>query len=314
MLAAAALAWSLPATILASEPLPVSPTDSQPQGPSLNEVTAEPAAPMRVVFWVGDMPESRIAYELALLEQMLEHTRDEYGGYQLEFDRLLRSQERLARDLASGEGVHVLNGPGWTSAAPTGAIPDIAIIPIPLVKGLLGYRQCIIRREDKARFSAIRTEKALKQVHMGLGQGWLDNDILRHNGFTVEGAPELEKLYHMLKRGRFDCLPLGVGEAAGSLAENDPDNELIIAENLLLFYPLPVFMQVSGTDSLLAKRLEEGLRAMQKDGTFDQLFDKHYSDDIARMHSPDIRVFRFENPLLPPHLQHIGRDLVEVGK
>lgn len=312
LFAALALAWPLSATTLAADTPPTATGSHQSHA---NEPAGQPSKPpVSVSFWVGDTPEARSAYERELIKEILEHTRDQFGGYELKIDRMPRSQERLARDLSRGDGNFVINGPGWSTAAPTGATPDATIIEIPLVKGLLGYRQCIIRRSDEARFAELRTWDALQEIRMGQGQTWLDHTILEQNGFTVLGAPDIEKLYYMLKRGRFDCLPLGIGEAAGSLADNDKDNELTIAADLLLFYPLPVFMQVSGRDSPLAKRLETGLRTLQNNGVFDQLFDKHYRDEIIAMNAPDVRVFRLENPLLPRSLRHVGQDLIKSAK
>lgn len=266
---------------------------------------------MQVIFWVGDMPKSRVQYERGLIQLVLEGTRDDFGDYTLELDRDLRSLERLARELTNGEGLHILNGPGWSFSPSEVAAADTRIIPIPLAKGLLGYRQCIIRRADKEKFSAISSDDELKQFTMGLGQGWLDITILRHNGYKAIEAPDLDKLYYMLKRQRFDCLPLGINEAESSLAGHDKNNELMIAKDLLLFYPLPVFMQVSGKDSRLARRMEQGLRELQEDGTLDRFFHEHYQDELNQMQSAEMRVFRLDNPLLPAELQDIGTSLIQ---
>lgn len=272
------------------------------------DVTVKPVT--QIIFWVGDMPQPRVDYEQEILLAALERT-PEFGDYVLELDYELRSQERLAREITKGEGLHILNGPGWSFTPEEKDAIDTRIIPIPLVNGLLGYRECIIRRADRDKFAAITTEEDLQEISMGLGQGWLDTEIMRQNGYAVVGAPDLHKLYDMLKRERFDCLPLGIGEAEGSLAEHDPENQLMIAEQMLLFYPLPVFMQVSGKTSALANRMEKGLRLLQQDGTLARIFHKHYHSQLQRMQSPEMRVFRLENPLLPAELQSIGTTLIK---
>ncbi len=301
--------WATATLICGLSALSIIPASASPTE-SANTTPPDSGEPAQVIFWVGDMPQSRIRYEKELIRQALERTREEYGDYSLELDRQLRSQERLAREITNGEGLHILNGPGWSFTPSEEDAIDTRIIPIPLAKGLLGYRQCIIRRDNRKKFDEIDSEAELKQFTMGLGQGWLDNSILRHNGFKVIEAPDLNKLYYMLKRRRFDCLPLGIGEAKGSLAEHDQNGELMIAENLLLFYPLPVYMQVGGKNSPLAQRMEQGLTELLQDGTLDRLFHAHYQDEIQQMQSPEIRVFRLENPLLPPELQDVGTTLI----
>jgi hypothetical protein len=303
-------AWATATLVCGLSALSIMPASASPNEPA-STIPPTSEKPAQVIFWVGDIPQSRIRYEQELIRQTLERTREEFGDYSLKLDRQLRSQERLAREITGGEGLHILNGPGWSFTPSEENAIDTRIIPIPLAKGLLGYRQCIIRRDNKEKFDEIDSEIELRKITIGLGQGWLDNSILRHNGFKVIEAPDLNKLYYMLKRRRFDCLPLGIGEAQGSLVEHDQNGELMIAEELLLFYPLPVYMQVGGKNSPLARRMEQGLTELQQDGTMDQLFHTYYQDEVKQMQSPEMRVFRLENPLLPPELQDIGTDLIQ---
>jgi hypothetical protein len=258
------------------------------------------------------MPEARILYEAKLVRLALERTEQRFGPFELAVDRQLRSQERLARDITNDQTVHILSGPGWSSSAPDPTGIDMRVIQVPLAKGLLGYRQCIIRRQDETTFASIDSLSALKTFSVGLGDDWLDKDIFDHNGFTTVEAPDIEKLYYMLKRGRFDCLPLGIGEAEGSLAEHNAEGELMIADDLLFFYPLPVLVQVGGRDSELAQRIEQGLALMQQDGSFDAVFWAHQGGTIEQIRSPGNRVFRLHNPYIADELRHLGLEFLDV--
>ena len=51
-----------------------------------------------------------------------------------------------------------------------------------------------------------------------------------------------------------------------------PEQEFMIEDSLMLHYPAPIYFFVNKKNTLLASRIERGLRIAMNDGSFDQLF------------------------------------------
>jgi hypothetical protein len=54
----------------------------------------------------------------------------------------------------------------------------------------------LIRKEDQAKFSAIKTLADLRKNTIGQGAGWLDVKILKHNGFNVVTGSDYDGLFN----------------------------------------------------------------------------------------------------------------------
>ena len=234
-----------------------------------------------------------------LFEEALTRTSAKWGPY------VLRSvpevpRNRQIRELGAGKGT--------TTLAILGTAHDIGEylrpILIPIDKGLVGYRVLLIRRGEQERFSAVRTAVDLKTFTFGQNFSWDDVDILRANGLTVQAGDDFEGLFQMLARGRFDALPRGIGETQTEFSQRkDAYPDLQIEKSLLIHYPLPVYIwfQRSPAGSRLSARLEEGLRSMIADGTYDAIFYKYYHAALADLDLAHRRVLQLDNPLLPPN-------------
>lgn len=232
-----------------------------------------------------------------LFDEALTRTSAKWGSY------VLRTvpevpRNRQIRELGAGKGS--------TTLAILGTAHDIGEylrpILIPIDKGLVGYRLLLIRRGDQERFSAVRTVADLKTFSFGQNFSWDDVGILRANGLAVQASEDFEGLFQMLNRGRFDALPRGLGEIQREFDGRKvlyPD--LQIETTLLIHYPLPVYIwfQRSPAGAKLSARLEEGLRAMIADGTYDAIFRKYYRANLAELDVAHRRVLQLDNPLLP---------------
>lgn len=174
-------------------------------------------------------------------------------------------------------------------------------VRIPLVKGLLGHRVLIIRKEDQDKFAAVNTIKDLQQYTAGQGHDWPDTKILRANQFTVVTTSTYDGLFEMLSAQRFDFFPRGINEAWQEIEAQENSN-MIVENNILLYYPSPIYFFVNNHDKLLAKRLEKGLKLSLADGSFDQLFYSYHAHKkmfaIGRLNQR--KFITLSNPLLPP--------------
>lgn len=237
-------------------------------------------------------------YVHALLDEALSRTQGKYGPYAITpVPELPRN--RLVRVLEAGTGRINLAILGTAH----GVGRKLRPILIPVDKGLVGYRLMLIRGARQAEFDRVRSIADLKRFSFGQDFTWDDVDILKANGLTVQTGEDFEGLFQMLMRNRFDVFPRGLGEIGREFEEHGglyPD--LRIEKGLLLHYPLPVYFWFSrnARGEALAARLEEGLRAMVADGTFDRIFWKFNRATLRGLDLDHRRVLELANPLLPP--------------
>ena len=264
--------------------------------------------PTVAIFWNGDMTQERVQHESEVIKLALEKSRDKYGDYVFRINSTLLSNQRVERELRDGDTINLTSSPIWMINEREN--PPLVVIPIPIARGLLGYRKCIVRKADLPRFANIKTVEDLRELTAGLVGTWTDVDIFEGAGLSWQGGKTIEQLHSMLVRSRFDYLPLGSIEVEQSL-ENSPYREqLAIVPDLIIYYPLPVLVQVSVNRPLLAERIEYGLRKSQADGSLDKLFDKHYAPVVHNLRSGKMRVIRLKNPHLPAFADDPGPTMV----
>ena len=100
------------------------------------------------------------------------------------------------------------------------------IVPIPINRGIVGYRIFLIRKASRNDFARITNLADLLETGFKAGQGrWTDVDILRDNGIDVVVGNNYEGLFSMLMEKRFDFFPRGINEAFEEL-ENEFDNAI----------------------------------------------------------------------------------------
>lgn len=148
---------------------------------------------------------------------------------------------------------------------------DLWPVRVSLLRHLNDYRVFLIRAEDRERFAAIRTLDQLRALKAGAGINWPSTEILRANQIPVVTSIAYEYLFPMLRAGRFDYMPRGSYEVYHEVKANE-QHKLAIEETIFLHYPVPFYFFVSRDNAALGQRVERGLRAAIKDGSFDKLF------------------------------------------
>jgi hypothetical protein len=175
------------------------------------------------------------------------------------------SQTRAARELELGNIDFIWTG---TSAEYEQRFHAVGI---PVLRGLDGYRICIINPNRQSAFSAVQTLEDLQQFTIGQDPGWSDVKILEGAGFEVITAP-YDSLFNMVERDRFDCFLRGVHEAPTEAAKQPG---LAVERDLLIVYPFTSFFFVNKGDLSLAADLENGLKNAYEDGSFMAHFNNH---------------------------------------
>lgn len=252
--------------------------------------------------------DSQYMYDYDLLRLALEKTRNEYGPYELRSSEVGMSQARAAEEISAGSGKATIFARSTTPEHETRMLP----IRIPLDKGLISYRIFLIREEDQWRFSSVRTLDDLRKLSVGSYTTWADTKILRDNGFNVVTGESYEGLFKMLVANRFDFFSRSVDEAYREYEERKEQLPTMKVEDaLLLHFPTTryFFVQRSANGEKLAKRVEQGLNLMIKDGSFDVLFRKYKEPLIERAHLKTRRLFRIPNPHLSPETPLARKEL-----
>ena len=240
----------------------------------------------------------RYLYHWEILRTALEKTTPKWGPWHLVPSELM-TEQRQASELKNATGKLTVMYLSTTPDFEKTLIP----IRIPVDRNLGGYGVLLIRKDDQKRFNAVRSLSDLRRFSYGLGLGWIDVGILRANKFKVVTGSSYDGLFEMLAHRRFDVFLRGAVEVLDEYeGRKEALPDLHIEENLILYYPLPMYFWFSRTDEgrRLAARAEEGMRMMLADGTYDAVFDKYQRHKIERLRLKDRRILRIANPNVGP--------------
>jgi ABC-type amino acid transport substrate-binding protein len=236
------------------------------------------------------------AYQFELLDTALQRSVSKYGPYKEEPYLETMSAGRDQIEGPRGEFINLLIANVGIAALDDGMIH----VPVPLDRGLLGTRISFIRADQQAELDKVKTLDDLRRFNLGQGEGWGDVKILQHNGLTVETAPDYLSLLDMLGKGRFALFPRGATEVTAEFQTyREKHPEMAVDQHLVIRYPNPQYFYVAKNAPRLAERIEFGLKAMLKDGSFDKIYDKHFAAALAELKLEHRVVIEIENPFLP---------------
>lgn len=239
--------------------------------------------------------DNRYTYRIDLLKLSLQNTLKSDGAYLLEPVKDEFTQKRGLYYLEKGEKVNIAFFPSNKERE-----SKLLSIKIPILRGLLGYRVSIIRKDNLKSFSNINSLNDLKiKFKAGFCNQWADMEILEINNIPVIGAAKYENLFKMLSSKRFDYFPRGINEAWKEISdrkEKFPD--LMVEPTLAFYYPYPVYYFVNKKDLKIADRIERGLNLAISDGSFKKLFLQYHEKIIQQAGLNNRKFFILKNPTL----------------
>ncbi|WP_338847703.1 amino acid ABC transporter substrate-binding protein [Massilia sp. W12] len=252
--------------------------------------------PQRFIYPANEIPnDTRFADLIEILRTALDKTTPEFGPYQLSPAQEPMSKARYMALLEQGREPNIV----WSS---TSIELEQQFLPlrIPLRRGLLGYRLCLIHQEMQEKLDQALNLAQLKHFSVGQGTNWGDARIYEALGMQVVRA-KYGNLFAMLDNRRFDLFPRGVNEIFAEYEQHKAAfPNLRIEKNLVLHYPWPYYFFFAKGDAARRRRIESGLRMMLKDGSFQTIFQKHHATALAQADLGRRRLLRLHNPLLPP--------------
>lgn len=186
----------------------------------------------------------------------------------------------------------------WASASHN-VTSELRAIPIPIFKGLMGYRILVIKNGNQAFFEDIDSLESAKRMRVGLGSSWGDLAIFQHAGFHVETAQRGRLLWNMLIKERFDALPLEL-HAPWQHLEKFP-GKLAVEEHLLIHYPMSLHFFVNKRDDHLYQLIKKGMEIAIQDGSYDTLL---YQSKVMRITAEKTniqnrKIIKLNNPEYP---------------
>lgn len=262
-----------------------------------DEATADPVV---ISMWNGNKTTSRQTYEREILEAILTATEASYGAWTLKEDKTdYPSAEDEARVFHKGFDIF-----GTVAGNQKLNNEQKILVPLPLMKGLLGHRVLIIRAEDKKKFAGITQSSQLRALKLGIPVTWADAELFRQNGYAVVEKGSFDELFERLLKKEFDYVSFGANEIAGVFAERAAaSGKLMIDNSLLVYYPFPLVFYVSPQKPALAKRVTEGLKTISANGVLDKIFNRYYGQALAELNLNERTRITLENPILPAEMK-----------
>jgi len=228
-------------------------------------------------------------YPLSLLKLAISKIDSEY---QLAPSDIFMNQGRALKQLAARDNIEVL----WTMTSKARE-QTLNAIRIPIYKGLIGWRVFLTNANTHLDFTKPIPLEQMQKLKVVQGHDWPDTAILRHNQFNVQTGPDYGGLFKMLQYKRVDLMPRSIIEVWNELKVNTASN-IKLEQHTLISYPTASYYFVSKDNKVLAEAVRRGLEIALKDGSFDALFQLHFSKMIRQAKLDTRTHYRLENPLL----------------
>ncbi|RYY75580.1 MAG: hypothetical protein EOO52_09330 [Gammaproteobacteria bacterium] len=233
-------------------------------------------------------------YYKDVLTLALEKTKRSYGNYEV---KEVPAMNQLRDAFAIGQEIY-LNYIINENYEDKFLNSNVDYIAFPLDFGLTGTRICFVNPNIREEIKSVEDVAQLKKYSIGQGVGWADAEILRYNGFKVIAMQNYDGLFKMIATGRIDLFCRGVNELPKEYESFKAINNLTYDESFAIVYPLPRFFIINKKNTVLKRRIEDGLMLAYKDGSLNKLFQKHHARSIEFAGMKNRKIFRIENPLI----------------
>ena len=233
-------------------------------------------------------------YHTELLKLIFEHIPNNI--YQAKRYPTEIPHQRAFQFLEAGEAIDIVIG-----YATNERIDKYQAIPIPIMKGLNGWRISVIHQDNIDMFKEVKTLAQLQKYTPGLFHSWTDNKIFAANKIITLKGSDFNGLFYMLDKKRFDYFPLSLLEIERELAIYTKEYQLnLIAEpHIIVNYPVCFYFYVKKGNKTLSDNITAGFETIIANGKFDLLFDKFHGEKVNGFMSENRQIIKLANPLLP---------------
>ncbi|TMP38842.1 hypothetical protein CWB96_09630 [Pseudoalteromonas citrea] len=208
-------------------------------------------------------------------------------------------QQRALNELKAGRLIDI-----YWAGTDSERESTLGFVPIPLVKGLLGYRVFTAHQSATTELNKISTLDQLKTHRLCQGAHWPDTDIMIAAGLNVMPNAIYENMFKQAYSGRCFAFPRGINEAHSEvLSRTKSMPELIVYDKVILHYPFPMYFFIKKSNETLIADVTNGLNKAIEDGSFDDYMKNHQSTKhlfpLSKWKSST--VIRIDNPFLDPN-------------
>jgi hypothetical protein len=190
----------------------------------------------------------------------------------------------------------------WLSTSPEREKKLIAI-PIPVYNGILGLRLLLSTKENRPRLSKIRNIESLREYTGGHGSHWQDLVVYKENQLPVKTYGSYQALFKQLEENRFDYFHRGMNEIWSEVKRHE--STLAVVDNLMLFYPHPVYFFVTKGRPKLTNDIRTGLQLALQDGSFKRAFLTHHQSVLDESQLSKRTLIRLQNSAAEKTMKHM---------
>lgn len=183
----------------------------------------------------------------------------------------LMAQNRALEQMEHGNFIDIY----WTGTSKKRE-ERYGFVPIPLVKGLLGYRVFVVHQSQLSQFEQINSLKQLRKLSLCQGAHWPDTKIMQAVKLRVTTNTVYENMFKQVYNGRCDAFPRGINEALSEVkARTKVMPKLRLYDELILRYPFAMYFFTKKNNKTLVDKLTKGLEQAIDDGTFERYMREH---------------------------------------
>lgn len=245
--------------------------------------------------------DQRFIYVKKVLELALNKTKTEYGDFELQATTEGINQGRLL--LLMNKGIY--KNYFFKVSMTDELLEDSHVIKFPIDRGVSGYRIAFANQNRKNSYCSITNKEGLSKVIIAQGIGWLDSDILKHNGLNVYTLPKYKRIFEMVSLNRVDLFFRAINEIKTEYeTEHVTFPNLVIEPCIALYYPLPRFFVTDKNNIENANRIEKGLKMAFEDGSFIKLWEEYFRDSIDLVNLSSRTLIKLDNP----YIQNLGTE------
>lgn len=177
----------------------------------------------------------------------------------------------------------------------------VIFIPLPLQRGLLGWRLLLANAEGARKLAQVRTIDDLRPLRMGFVRTFADYPVMQANQIRIVDGADYQGMFRMLTAGRMDYLSRGVGEIFSEYESlrGRGISTVVIEPTLALHYRADWFFVVNPARRDLAERITRGLEQARRDGSYERVFQKHFEPVLAQARLDQRRIIELTNPDFP---------------
>lgn len=232
----------------------------------------------------------------------------EASGVEVEFvDAPLANEKRQLFMLEAGQSdidLMPVTGERLASVAAGKSL----VIPVPLDRGLLGYRLCLLLKKRKDLLAGVQSAQDLRAFTIGQGEGWMDVDVYKNAHIPVKWVRDWRngEFVDQMNAGFIDLFPLGAEETLSYFIPHYQitQPEITSDPSIVIRYPWYRFVWISAASKnaeLLRRALQEGFVTLTRNGQFLKIW-AAACRDLPESFFSGRTVIDLPNPLYGPEI------------